>query len=390
MKNNEIIFNLITNRDKVLKKHISDDLIEYADEHRVLLPILKILDDEKWPEHEELYTWRYNEFLKIMQELNKQKIIYLNIKGMVMNRYYPRDLPRQSNDFDILVKDVNNYWLVHNILVRNQYTMKTFPVLYQKKGQIVGFCKYFKKVEDGKVIEFEVNIGGFAIGYYDCYIDDGLFETYKIVEEKGIEINIPNDRYNLLIFICETAGRSGPRFRDIIDFHFMNKHIEKEAIDFVYQQLKSSYLQNVLKVFVKIENKIANKEKCSLENHLTTLTKNEIYHTLPMLLKSCHRIKTLYYYYLRMLGDYLIRKDRYLKIVKYIEDNLNPYTRFKLGIPTHCIPISDEIKGEWEFREQDPYYYLRTNLGAFLLSNFCLFNEGEFEKIKKMCLEIFE
>lgn len=122
-----------------------------------------------------------------------------------------------------------------------------------------------------------------------------MFEDHNVIKEKNVEIKVPNDYHNLLIFIYETAGRDKPRFRDIIDFHYMRKSVDKSLIDEVYKKLKSHYLKSVMKTFIKIDGIIDSNKKCSFVNRLTSSSKCELFHTLPTLIKGRNKIVNLHF-----------------------------------------------------------------------------------------------
>lgn len=78
--------------------------------------------------------------------LEAQNVEYILIKGMVLNQYYTPSIPRQTNDFDFIIKEPQQYFDVATYLLRRGYDYVYFPVFSQYQNTVVGISKFKKKV----------------------------------------------------------------------------------------------------------------------------------------------------------------------------------------------------------------------------------------------------
>lgn len=256
------------------------------------------------------------------------------------------------------------------------------PMFGTQKSNIYGVCKLSKNLGNNIISFFEINIKGFRAST-TLWID---YEEIALNSEtllyKSVKIPVPNDNYNFLILIAEAGGNKKFRIRDFIDFNFIKKN---GMIDhnFINKKLEEYHLLNDYKDILNIHKSLEKSdENLKLKSRKI---KRFIFHDTVNLLESKQKIKSFYYYFVKMIGDIFIEKNHILKTLKNIEKySLNLENKFNSEGVVYLIPLNDEFHGKWMWYKFNEYYVVRTPIGMFLASLFVIFETEEIELINKL------
>lgn len=384
-KYDEILFNIASG-----KRSYSDLKIDQCSEQikfsRIIDPILSnnskyVIDEIVWTELEQYRKIRYKVLLDIVLGLNKANINYIVIKGVALLEYYPKDLPRQSGDFDFLVSNIDDFWKCHEILTENGFSLSYNPILTEVNSEINGIIKYMKKINGDKFVYLEVNINSFVISETIWFNDPDLWFKRKLMKyyDTDIFIPIPSHEMNIILLVIEVSGRKKFFIRDAIDFHYL---VTDKDIDWSYieRKLHNKFLLNVLKK-LQTNNKTISESGFNFVEKGVWELRRELTYILPNLIQELN-FKKFFFRYLKVLGDKLIDKNK-ISLASNLEYLMDPYERFCNGIPTHFYQVSNKIKSHdarWiEFRK---FHILLCPIGAFLASNFTILEDSEEKEIQ--------
>lgn len=385
----------MSNRDNELfeaaigtKKYnnFSEDAIINFKKNRIVEPVLKMnpnvtFEDKNWKTINHMRVKKLNELKGIIKEFTRLNIQFLLIKGVALLHYYPKDLPRQSNDFDFMVADIEQYWECHKILLRRGFQFFYNPMFTKRGKNINGVTKYKKVIDKDTEIYIEINIAGFLVSEVFWFNDSDLWISKNFLEYEGVEFYIPNHEMNIVFLILEASGRQNFLIRDAVDFYFLTR---KKNINWEYveEKLKFRYLKNVLYKFKKNNQTALKGDFIFLEKSIKQITR-EIYHVIPQILKK-QSIKDIYLRYLKYLGEKLIEKNK-IDFASKLESYMNPKNTFENGIITHFYPLNYEKKSDtvkW-LTYENRYYIFICPAGAFLATNLAILNEEDEILIKE-------
>ncbi|MBJ8056084.1 nucleotidyltransferase family protein [Bacillus cereus] len=382
MKRNEsILFNIATGQQVTEDKinSLNKDIIE----NRLINPALKncrnlTIRGEYWGLVDEQFQKKINELKLFIKRLKDEKINYINLKGLAMLKYYPSSIPRQSNDFDFLIKNIEDFWICHKILISLGYSFPYNPMLTKKDGEIVGITKYFKQIDEQTSILIEININSFIISEVSWFGDADLWDKRKKFIYEDLELYIPSDEMNIIILVIESSGRPDFFIRDIVDFYFIYKNTnvnERYIIDKlndkylveVFNNLKSNYISALQGEFKCIKSKVRERR--------------EITHVLPNIIKGKNKLTKGYGRYLKLIGEKLINQEGNWGILKQFDKLMSPKRRFDNGVITHFIQFSS-VPLDYSWRKYKNFNLLTTPIGIFLATNFAILDEDEEEDIR--------
>uniref|UniRef100_UPI00402AF281 nucleotidyltransferase family protein n=1 Tax=Bacillus sp. DX2.2 TaxID=3073452 RepID=UPI00402AF281 len=382
MKRNEsILFNIATGQQVTEDKinSLNKDIIE----NRLINPALKncrnsTIRGKYWGLIDEQFQKKINELKLFIKRLKDEKINYINLKGLAMLKYYPSSIPRQSNDFDFLIKNIEDFWICHKILISLGYSFRYNPMLTKKDGEILGITKYFKQIDEQTSILIEININSFIIAEVSWFGDADLWDKRKKFIYEDLELYIPSDEMNIIILVIESSGRPDFFIRDIVDFYFIYKNTnvnERYIIDKlndkylveVFNNLKSNYISALQGEFKFIKSKVRERR--------------EITHVLPNIIKGKNKLTKGYVRYLKLIGEKLINQEGNWRILKQFDKLMSPKRRFDNGVITHFIQFSS-VPLDYSWRKYKNFNLLTTPIGIFLATNFAILDEDEEEDIR--------
>lgn len=379
------LFNVATG-NHVNYKSLNDNTTLHKEivSNRIIDSFLKwdkslIINGESWNDRKEKLEKQLHELKEILSMLKIRRIPFITLKGLAMLKYYPENVPRQSNDFDFLIKDIESFWDFHEILIKNGYKFVYFPMFTKVKNEIYGITKYYKEIDSKTKIFIEVNVGKFIISDVAWFGNDELWKTSQIYNYKGIDLNIPSDEMNIIILIIETSDRKEFFIRDLIDFFFIEQK-GKIDWDYIKETLADTYLLQVLRKINLYKELIINNKLKSKKNNFRTV-KREILHTLPIIAKGENTIQRTVYRYLKLFGEYFVYKGKFLSFLSNLDLIMPPKNKFYKGFVTHFIPINDKLKGKWTWYRFKKYDILVTPIGSFLSTNFAILEKEEEEEI---------
>lgn len=382
-KYDEILFNIASG-----KKDYSDLQVDQCSEQikfsRIIDPILSSnseykIDEMTWNELEQYRIDRYIELYNIVEALNKASINYIVIKGLALLEYYPESLPRQSGDFDFLVKNVNEFWKSHEILSDKGFSISYNPILTEVNGEINGIIKYMKKLNGGKSVFLEVNINSFTISETTCFNDLDLWSERKLMKSNDVLIPIPSHEMNIILLVIEVSGRKQFFIRDAVDFHYL---VTDRDVNWSYieKKLHNKFLINVLKKLQINNETISQTGFIFVEKGVRGL-KRELTYIIPNLIQELN-FKKFIFRYIKVLGEKLIEKGK-ISQASQLEYLMDPYERFCNGIATHFYQISFTIKSpDTRWIKYRKFHILLCPIGAFLASNFAILEDLEEKEIK--------
>lgn len=378
----------ITLLDFVIKGHpVNEDFqtldLEYCFYQRILDPIVMktgLSYNEKTPLiiNKKIKS-KFKKFKEFIGRLNETDVNYVCLKGLAMNKYYPKDSIRQSNDFDFLIKDMHDFYKCYEILKGLGYSYYHYPIFTYFNGEMVGTVKFVTQVDDIESL-IEINIGGFTIGELTWLNSNSLWENKELFEYMGVSFYIPSDEHNLLIFLAETSARFSPVLRDHIDFHFMYKKINPTIFKRMEENLDDRYLKQVLFDFKKVElNRVI--DRAYLEKRINK-KRIETKHNIPRY--ALREPSKLAFYYFTKVANKYIAKNKFLKVIKFLDDKVSLKRRLLKGIPIHFILVNETVRSDslsWE--TTGGYNFIRTPIGLYMASGFCIIFDDEVDEINE-------
>lgn len=311
------------------------------------------------------------EFLKIIEELNKNKIDYVHIKGINYYSLYKSDI-RQSKDFDIIVKSANDFIATNKILEKFEFETKIGTATLGEDENLQGIFEYKKNLKNEISLSIEVSIGGLIIADYTWYYN--FWEYKKILTYNNVSINVPSDKVNLMILIIEASGRHTFMTRDLIDFILLTKEL-RYSRKHIKEYLKDEYLFSVYCNLEDIKKEYYNGNELDKENKNF---KCRFYkHILPLILSDWSWRKTILVLF-NILARKLIKK-RVIWLwgtLNRFERVISPKTHFRNGILVGMFQIDNE-RGDFNISKKKKNYMWKTPIGTFLSSNYGILNEEQ-------------
>ncbi|AST93563.1 MULTISPECIES: nucleotidyltransferase family protein [Sutcliffiella] len=380
---NSFLFNFLTKESPKKKADFNPDVLEHCYQQRVLDPII-LLTGFSHKERSRVSIQKKNnvknECLKqFLLKLNETDVDYVCLKGLAMKKYYPKMSNRQSNDYDFLVKDINDFFKCYSILTKQGYTFYHYPVFTRFNNKLVGTVKFTKVTHDIETL-LEINIGGFTISQLTWITDDDLWEQKQLLKLEEYSYYVPSDNNNLLIFLAETSGRLPSILRDHVDFYYMYQYIGPKKIEKLLNNMNDKHLKNLLSEFIKLDKGMGKEYKNINKKNM------EWKYNIP---KFIYRSPTtLLLYYFTRIGNYYVDNDKKLKLMKKMDDFVSIKWRFEKGIPITFIPISESvIHSKINWLNLKGHKLAVTPIGTFLLSGFCIVYDDEFDQITKLVEE---
>lgn len=380
------LFNVATGNQAKHSNFINENTIKQIEYHRVIDPLLKYephlkINNNNWTSLSQTKEKRLKELKRIVYEFNKKNIPFMVIKGLSMTKYYPSNVERQSNDFDFLLNNLNDYWDCHNVLKKLGYQQTLNPMFTKHNGKVKGIIKYIKQIDSTTDIKLEFNLGGFIISEVTWLDSYPIWESREKHSFDGIDFYIPNDTMNMVILIIEASERYKFFIRDLVDFNYLNI---QGNIDWKYinKLLKNPHLQLVIKTLFKNREAIT-KGSFRHVNKKMKGVKKELLHVLPYLLRENNTFKKIYLRYLKLIGDKLTFNNYLLGTVRKFDKIMSPKTRFENGIISHFVLFNPKVKGDCKWIKYKNYYLVKTPIGTFWATNFAILEEYEEKDIRE-------
>lgn len=379
----ELFLSVVCDRDYQLD--ISQaDIQQQIKKNRIIDTVLRanpeaIINGLNWDKVNQNRIDKFNEVKKLIGDFNALNISYIFIKGIALLDYYPKDTPRQSNDFDIIVESIEHFWKCNDILFNRGFEFAYIPMLTEKNNSIKGVLKYKKTISDGVNLYIEININGFLISEVAWYNDIDIWENKKLMNYEGIDIPVPSHEMSIVFLIIEASGRESFFIRDALDFFYLtyNKEINW---DYVEEKLKHKYLKNILSKF-KNNNLFDNNH--GLLSILKSNTMREIFHIIPAMIRE-RNMKKFFLRYGKYLGEKLLEKNK-ISLANQLQHYLNPYETFKNGLITHFYLLNSKRKSnkiKWSI--YDGLYTCTCPAGTFFVSNLAILSEDDENKLIDM------
>lgn len=310
------------------------------------------------------YKYRETELLSLLQTLNNKSINYILIKGISYKKYLPKHYHRSTNDYDLIIKNISEFWKLQDIFYQEGYTNQTNLRLIKDK-EIFGSMIFMKNINSVSEIHIEVNIGGFPINEFLWLSSDFLFKDKEIFSYNNVEINVPNIGIHWVIFLSELTTREKIDFKDIIDYYFVFKDNRVEC-DNILQNCSYFYLHYLFReILYKMYNNGElnyNKTKYKLQRSY----KNLCY------MNDINKKKRFIYY---NISEFLVNKSLvYLNshLTKSIENLLYPdyVNLYNSGFPISIYLLNDNFKSKSiKVLTKNDIAFLLTPTGLYGITN---------------------
>ncbi|MCR6110848.1 nucleotidyltransferase family protein [Bacillus sp. A301a_S52] len=383
---NSKLFFLCTGRiqlDEIKEKEEDESFIyKYALKHRLLDSLVSINpmffnnNTSKLIRSEKAKKERC--FLDVMNSFNQASINYICLKGLAMKKYYPKNLDRQSNDYDLLVKELNDFWKAHVILLKKGYTLENYPYATNNTGNICGVASY-RKITSSFMVDIEINIGGFPLSECTWLVEPLLWSTNQTLVINEEIIHIPSDEFNMIILIAEVGTNGKKRIRDAVDFYYLSQSgYDTQFVDDFLKKLKLKKAEKVLiNMLVQLEQNTFKNSKTGLINELYYRFRTDLYHIIPTY-RSSNIIARIVNHYVRLVLITLVQKDFLLNQLIYFNKFVHPTLYLKLGLPVYLIQL-DMNKHAFQLLTKGSVLIVKTPIGTFMASSLCLNREEDFE-----------
>ncbi|TYS60561.1 nucleotidyltransferase family protein [Bacillus infantis] len=368
-----------------------ESLSTIAKKHRLIYPLLKYNKDLRinnlsWEDVKKIENIKQQHLKELITNFSLLKINFMLIKGIALKKYYPHNVPRQSIDYDFIIKTIEDFFVVYNYLKELGYEYEGFPLFSEVEGKIYGIVKMEKDLGNGLISKLEFNVGGFLISEVTWLDEDILFDNSEYFELNDTMVLIPNSTMNYIILVIEVGGNPYDRIRDSVDYFFLRESINTpKAQELINKYNLKSFEKRLLTAYKLIEqNKFNNNKPKSLLNDIKVrLLKDQ--HILPYLIKNrTFNFKFLFNYYMVVLGNYLIYKKASLTFIKKIDNLVLTINRFRSGILTNFVPINDNRINKWKEKKlRKNLIIYRNPFGTFFLSNFCVHEQEEIDFLEK-------
>lgn len=362
-------------------------LVETLKNHRLVDSFLYVFPDFIMPNNSEENSKssspsKLYELSKVVEILNDSQTDYLVLKGLALKKYYPKNLPRQSVDFDFIIKDLSQFLKIYFNLKNQGYELDDFPIFTCEKNEVLGVVSLKKEIPNEYPIYIEFNIGGFLISEGTWLNDEELWNKKEKIIWQSIELNVPNDNWNLINLIAEFGGNKSVRIRDAVDYYFLIKNNSNIDLVYINKYIKKWNLRYQYKKLTKFHDLLEDgKYRENRQDSLLHSFNMNLRHILPLTIKKMKRksIKKLIYHYLKITGNYLVKKDRHLGLIRNIEKSILPVKKvYEAGVHVNFIELDIE-RNNWKLVPYKGGSVMQTPIGNFLLSNFCLHHEEDFE-----------
>lgn len=371
-------------------------IVRLAKMHRLKDPLMKwnhdlSIDGENWTTRVANEKSKLDEVGALFDALNKERVNYVLLKGLALRWYYPEDIPRQSNDFDFLLKSIDDLWKSFYIISNLGYEFESYPSFVQN-GNTLALCKFIKHITDELHIRLEFNVGGFILSERTWLDDKDLWNITRNIQYNGQVIPVLSDEMNLVVLIAEIGGNRYLTIRNAVDYRFI---LDNCSIDwhFVELKLKKWALQHEFRSLVKISHLLSRDvyttKTGNFRRSFTRRICRDAFHILPLLRKETGFPVKILHYYTRLFFEFLSNKDFLLRVVKAFDYIWSARRNFDHGGVTHFIPMSMSTTGPWSWKEIHGLHLVRTPIGTFLASNFCIHREDEIEQATELAASAF-
>ncbi|UJW57880.1 nucleotidyltransferase family protein [Bacillus sp. A116_S68] len=380
---NKRLFFLCTGRiDAKEFEKLEDKAFIYKNalEHRLLDSLLSLkptfFDNDTLTSLKSKKAEKRRGFLDVMNSFNQANINYVCLKGLAMKKYYPTHLERQSNDYDLLLKDFRDFWKAHGILLEKGYSLENYPYVANQKK--CGGALY-RKITDGLSIDIEINIGGFPLSECTWLVEPLIWSTKQIIVVDDESIHIPSDEFNMIILIAEVGTNGKKRIRDAVDFYYVSQcEYDTRFVDTYLKKLKLKKAEKVLlNMLFQLEQNTFKNSKTGLINELYYRFRTDLYHIIPTY-RSNHVISRIVNHYVRLVLITLVEKDILLSQLIYFNKFVSPSLYLRLGLPVYLIQL-DMNKHAFQEQTKGTILIVKTPIGTFMASSLCLNREEDFE-----------
>lgn len=388
-------------------KHLSQDevpsLLALANTHKLFPEIFERLQPffKMTEEDQENYKIRIKqreaalELLDALQESVKGTM-FLVLKGLAFQSYYPSQLKRQLGDLDLTSAKLEDFGKVGQILGDKGLQMFSTMNLFVENGRHYGVASFEGKPFD-KIKNVELQVGGFLMDYNKqirTYIPWEVLEKRSTMcEIEGIRFPVPGIEGSLILYLAELITRREILLRDLFDLNFLCGNYQFD-FDYVAKQVKRYHLQRALDLIQKSYADITGLE---MPHQIQTLIEmvgvpgkfvfrgHLLGHVWPFLQTNCSRpFLKLLIAFLRQWTDQQNDNDKLLALLKRSDICFGPMPFYQNGSHIYLSKLNNDHHSSWQFRQLGHYHVLLSPLGCFLASAHALYSDEEFDMIVEL------
>lgn len=385
----------------LLQRHFGS-LVPLARKHRVYHRLVQLAhrvgcDGGAWVEIQRKRALVERELQELLRWLHSCSIRFLLLKGAAIEPLYGHAYLRQRNDTDLLVETFDDYAAIVKFLEKKGYTFEYFPMFGQRQGRIVGVHKLAMKAADG-ICSFEVNIGGIQLGPLKWIEMSTLLQCARETSVNGIPVLVPSYTDMCCIAVGEAGTNERYRIRDIIDLLVLENlpDVDREELA---RKLTMYGLMQDYKALKRWHRQLLRRElqPDELENVDTRRSvqglRDRFARTYPFLRRQglsapASLFRTLAYL-ARTFNESCVRSDRLLRLVKLSERIMGAEWFYDHGFLVHFIQLDGGSPGTWEARRDRERLYVRTPLGCYMASAYCLHEPDEIEEANRQAAALW-
>lgn len=385
--------------------HISskdvDSYMELALKNKVFPVVYQYFIQNGYLFHDQ-YIFRYQKYvkarektIKIIQQIMARKseeTSILLLKGIGLEKYYPRKMDRHITDIDICVKNQSSFWEVGNIL-QQELKLDLYSTMhfYQDfDGQLYGSGRFEEEVFDPTFQGVEIQLGRFPISPRTYIPWDAMAWKMETMTLDESTIYIPSPESALVILLAEILTRPDKIYlRDYIDAHsILEYNVDNFDIQFVVKQIDTFQLFPSLILFLQfitryhlqmppMLEKILNVSKQVKQSGMLTG------HIIPYCLKNSNTpIRDLFYHALRQITYSLNDRDQLLTFLKKTDEVIGPKLFFNNRVHVYFMKISS-YRGNLQWLLIDHYHVVVTPIGTFVACMHALYSDDELDELRR-------
>lgn len=372
---------------------MQEELKKIANDNKMLVPILQLEESmglhNEFSERVRIRAAQDALFAEVAQLLNENGVTYIHIKGNAMKNLYPENCFRQMGDYDMVVPNIDEFWRLITLVETLGFDYQNAPSIGEFNGEVVGVGGFYKKIDETCMLELEVSVGSFTMGF-TSWLSGDFWGEARTTDVNGVPVPIPSAEDMILILIGESVGNTIFRLRDAVDLHLQ---LQAPNLDFakLHERLKRHHLDLEFYLMVQFYEQVSG-QKANIPGFMLEGYSNRLFSKQSVFGKQSEMRKKLCHYipynvdheglfkalllevlnvYRNKLTFWAMRR-KHLKLVRSMEKVFPPFARYKLRILAHLIPVPSGTPGAYAWIRLQGKMVVRTPIGWYVASCFGL------------------
>jgi Uncharacterised nucleotidyltransferase len=411
---------------RLLSSDMQNDFLNWAKDHRVLPAAYPLVYGERNECNLEEYETNdtqdpemiYRRYLKRREKIietleglsninsksDTPQLLYL--KGISIEKYYPKNIHRFTNDVDLVVCEPQSLWTYIKKSLDEGFDQNFLPkIRFDGNEKLIGLFKMAKEDTSASSAVFvkEFNIGGFTITDITYIPEDILKRDYeKFSINNNAQIDTLSVTNHLLVLFGELVTRRVHFIRDAIDFLLLLKHSTVKQLNELKKFISQYALEHEVARLVTYINKISVgysflkgfqidflNEYTKGYFEQTEFTRCYKSHIIPFLnhTKNITEVyeDVLYFRKRERLGEKVDLDDEgclsLKRLMKLNAKYPSPMSQLQAGHHVYLVFIEGTEKGELKFIKRDKYDFVRTPVGTYWLTQEALESEEIYDEV---------